>query len=211
MTPPVTLSREGCKAKKRKKRNIYITVVIILLQMLQNYNKWRVLSIFFDDPFPEGGGFQLRELSRKARLAPISVKRYLKELKKEGLVKESRHRAQGFPLYSANRESERFLFYKKLNTLSAIFESGLISYLDDMCMPDVILLFGSAAKGEDILTSDLDIFLLCKERKVELKRFEKVLGRRISLFFSENFSEQSGELKNNIVNGIRLKGYLRVF
>lgn len=169
------------------------------------------MGVFFNDPLPEGGGFQLRELSRKAKLAPTSVKRYLKELKSEGLIRESKHRAQGFPLYSANRENERYIFYKKLNTLSLIFESGLISYLSDLCMPNAIVLFGSAAKGEDILTSDLDIFMLCKERKVELQRFEKVIGRKISLFFGENFGKLSNELKNNIIRGIRLKGYLKVF
>lgn len=179
--------------------------------MLQIYNKWRVLSVFFDDPLPEGGGFQLRELSRKASLAPTSVKRYLKELKAEGLIVESRHRAQGFPLYSANRESEHFLFYKKVNTLSVIFESGLVRYLDDSCMPSVIVLFGSAARGEDIRTSDMDIFLQCKEKKLGLEKFEKKLGKKISLFFSESFSKLSSELKNNVINGIRLKGYLKVF
>ena len=47
--------------------------------MLQNYNKYKVLKIFFEDPQPEGIGFQLREISRKINLAPISVKRYLEE------------------------------------------------------------------------------------------------------------------------------------
>ena len=169
------------------------------------------MGAFFYDPLPEGGGFQLRELSRKAKLAPTSVKRYLKELESEDVIRESKHRVQGFPLYSANRENERYLFYKKLNTLSLVFESGLINYLSELCTPDAIVLFGSAAKGEDILASDLDIFMLCKERKVDLQRFEKICGRKISLFFKENFSKLSGELKNNIINGIRLKGYLKVF
>lgn len=179
--------------------------------MLQNYNKWRVLGVFFNDPLPESGGFQLRELSRKVKLAPTSVKNYLKELKAEGLIKGTKHSAQGFPVYSANRENEKFTSYKKLNTLSLISESGIISYLSDLCMPDAIVLFGSAARGEDTLASDLDIFLLCKERKVELQKFEKVIGRKISLFFAENFSKLSNELKNNVINGIRLKGYLKVF
>ncbi|MBI2144300.1 nucleotidyltransferase domain-containing protein [Candidatus Woesearchaeota archaeon] len=179
--------------------------------MLQNYNKWRILGIFFNDPLPEGGGFQLREIGRKAKLAPTSVKNYLKKLKAEGLIRESKHRAQGFPIYSANRENEKYIFYKKLNTLTLVFESGLISYLNDLCMPGAIVLFGSAAKGEDTIESDLDLFMLCKKREAELHRFEKVIGRRISLFFTENFSELSSELKNNIINGIRLNGYLKVF
>ena len=67
--------------------------------MLQNYNKWKVLGLFFDDPLPEGGGFQLREISRKVKIAPTSVKNYLKELETEGLILKSKHRVHGFPLY----------------------------------------------------------------------------------------------------------------
>lgn len=179
--------------------------------MLQKYNKWRIAGIFFDDPLPAGRGFQLRELGRKAEIAPTSVKNYLKELEAEGLIKKSEHKRHGFPLYYADRESEKYVFYKKVNTLSIIFESGLLSYLNDTCMPDVIVLFGSAAKGEDLKTSDIDLFLQSKERKLELQKFEKKLGRSVNVLFSKNFNELSGELKNNIINGIKLKGYVKVF
>ncbi|HLD97444.1 MAG TPA: nucleotidyltransferase domain-containing protein [Candidatus Nanoarchaeia archaeon] len=179
--------------------------------MLQNYNKWKVLGLFFDDPLPEGGGFQLREISRKVKIAPTSVKNYLKELETEGLILKSKHRVHGFPLYFAGRENEKFIFYKRLNTLSLVFESGLLNHLQETCMPEVIVLFGSAAKGEDIKTSDIDLFIQCKERKIELEKFEKKINRRISLFFAEDFSDLSGELRNNLINGIKLKGYLKVF
>jgi hypothetical protein len=33
----------------------------------------------------------------------------------------------------------------------------------------------------------------------------------VSLFFEEHFNELSKELRNNILNGIILKGYLKVF
>jgi len=37
------------------------------------------------------------------------------------------------------------------------------------------------------------------------------LDTTISLLFSEDFGELSNELKNNILNGVILKGYLKVF
>ncbi len=177
--------------------------------MLQKYNKWVVVRQFFDDPIPEGG-FSLREISRKAKIAPTSVKKYLKELEKEGFIARTRNR-QGFPVYSANRENEGYVFYKRINTLSTIYESGLLDYLYKTCMPDAIVLFGSAARGEDIKGSDIDLFLLCKEKKVELQQFEKNTGRSINILFSENFDSLSAELKNNILNGIKLKGYIKAF
>ena len=78
-------------------------------------------------------------------------------------------------------------------------------------MPDVIILFGSATRGEDLKDSDIDLFLLCNEKKLDLKNFENKLKRKISIFFSEDFNKLSVELKNNILNGIVIKGYLRVF
>lgn len=177
--------------------------------MLQNYNKWRVLAAFFEDPLAEGG-YQLRELGRKAKLAPTSVRNYLKELKADGLVTVAKSR-HGFPVYVANIEGEAYRFYKKTHNLTAIFESGLLDYIQDACMPDVVVLFGSAAKGEDIKGSDIDLYVQCRERKLGLQKFEKAIGKKVNVFFSEDFSRLSNELKNNIINGIKLKGYLKVF
>ena len=90
-------------------------------------------------------------------------------------------------------------------------QSGLISYIYDSCLPNVIILFGSASKGEDLDESDIDLFVLSREKKLDFTKYEKLLNREIALFFEENFSKLSPELKNNILNGIILKGYLKVF
>ena len=174
--------------------------------MLQNYNKYKVLKIFFDDPSPKGIGFQLREISRKVKIAPTSVKKYLNELEKEGFITKTKHRIFDYPIYSANRDSGEFKFYKKIDMLISIKMSNLLDYLYEECMPDVIILFGSAARGEDLKDSDVDLFLLCKERKLNLQKFENELKRKINIFFAEDFEKLSLELKNNILNGIALKG-----
>lgn len=179
--------------------------------MLQKDNRNKVLSIFFENPSPKGIGFQLREISKKVNVAPPSVKRYLDELEKEGLIFQEKHRIHNYPTYLANRDSEYFKLLKKLDTLKTIKESGLLDHINDRCMPDVIILFGSAAKGEDLKESDIDIFLQCKERKIELGKYELQLSRKINLFFSEEFNKLSKELKNNIINGIILKGYIKLF
>jgi len=170
-----------------------------------------VLKVFFDDPLPSGGGFQLREISRKICLAPTSVKRYLDELTKEGLVLRSKHRIHNYPLYLANRNGESFRFLKKLDMLLSIRGSGLLDHLSETCMPRSIILFGSASRGEDLADSDVDLFLLCKERRLEIGSYEKKAGRKINLFFSQDFNKLSDELKNSILNGTILKGYLKVF
>ena len=179
--------------------------------MLQKDNSYKILRIFFDDPLPKGIGFQLREMSRKVSIAPTSVKRYLNEFEKEGLIIKMAHRIHNYPVYYANRDSEDFKFMKKLDTVMKIKEYGLVNYLDETCMPDTIVLFGSAAQGEDLKESDIDLFVISKGKKLDLDNFEKKINRKINIFFSEKFNKLSKELKNNIINGIILKGYLKVF
>ncbi len=194
----------------KKQHNIYISVVIILLHMLKKDNVNKVLGVFFDDPIPTGIGFQLREISRMICLAPKSVKLYLEDLEKEKLIVKKEHRVHKYPVYYANRDSDYFRFLKRLNTIQSIKESGFLEYVHEKCLPDVIILFGSASRGEDIKDSDIDLYLQCSAKKLEVKKYEKDLNRKINLFFEKNFDKLSEELKQNIINGDKLKGYLRV-
>lgn len=179
--------------------------------MLQKDNRYKILKLFFQDPLPKGIGFQLREISRKAEIAPTSVKKYLNELENEGLIIKKKHRIYEYPVYYANRENDYFKFLKKLDIIKDIKESGLLDYLNDKCMPDVIILFGSASKGEDIKESDIDLFIQSKEKKLQLSKYENYLSRKINIFFKDTFNKLSKELKNNIINGDILNGYLKVF
>lgn len=178
--------------------------------MLKKDNIYRVLEIFFDDPLPAGIGFQLREISRKINLAPKSVKLYLEELEKEKLIIKKEHRIHKYPVYYANRDDDYFKFLKRLDMVKSIKESGLLDYLYEKCMPDAIILFGSASKGEDVKGSDIDLYLQCEEKKLDLSKYEKELKRKIHLFFEKNFNKLSEELKKNIINGDKLKGYLNI-
>ncbi|MFH1511369.1 MAG: nucleotidyltransferase domain-containing protein [Candidatus Woesearchaeota archaeon] len=85
------------------------------------------------------------------------------------------------------------------------------TWVNRICSPDGIILFGSCAKGEDTETSDLDLYIQSSEIKLDLGKFEKELHRRIQLFFSERIEKIPKELRNNILNGIKLDGYIKVF
>lgn len=178
--------------------------------MLRKDNRQRVLELFFEDPLPAGIGFQLREISRKINLAPKSVKIYLDELAKEKLIFIEKHRIHHYPIYYANRDNDYFKFLKKLNTLQAIKESGLLEQINKVCMPDVIILFGSASIGEDTKESDIDLYLQCKKKEIDRRSYEKKLKRHINFFFEPDFDSLSEELKTNIINGVKLAGYLNV-
>lgn len=151
----------------------------------------------------------MRDLSRRTKIAQPSVINHLKALAKEGLVIKEKKGI--YPTFKANRDNEIFKLYKKFDLIYKIHKTGLLDLIYDSCLPDVIILFGSASKGEDIEESDIDLFIQSKEKKLNLERYEKLLNRRVALFFKENFSRLSRELKNNILNGIVLRGYIKIF
>lgn len=174
--------------------------------MLQKYSKYRLLQEFFD--FPRKA-FQLRELSRRVELAQTSVINHLKALQREGFVIKEKKGI--YPTYKANRESEDFKLLKKQNLIWRISKSGLISFLDEKLKPNCIVLFGSAARGEDTEVSDIDIFIQAEETELNLEKYKRILNRKINLFFEPKINALSRELLNNIINGCVLCGYLKVF
>ena len=172
--------------------------------MLQNYNTYKILELFFDYPTKY---FQMREISRLTGLALPSVINHLKKLEKESFVKKEKTNI--YFSYRANK-IKKFRLYKKMNLLLRLNDSGLVEFLEEKLSPNVIVLFGSSSKGEDIENSDVDIFILAKEEELNLNLYEKKLKRKINLFFEEKVKEIPLELMNNIINGIVLSGYLKV-
>ncbi len=90
-----------------------------------------------------------------------SVSNHLKKVQRDGLVRKERGSVYSNWIAS---ESELFKAYKRNDTLIQLVESGLIQFLVDDALPDVIVLFGSASRGEDIETSDIDLFLVASEK-----------------------------------------------
>ncbi|MEW6062927.1 MAG: nucleotidyltransferase domain-containing protein [Nanoarchaeota archaeon] len=174
--------------------------------MLQNYSRYMVLQEFFD--FPRKN-FQMREISRKIKLAQPSVINHLKALQMGGLI--IREKKGLYTTYRANREDEGFKLLKNQNLVWRIHNSGLISFLDEKLKPNCIVLFGSAARGEDTENSDIDLFVQSEETELNLEKYEKLLNRKINIIFEREISDLNKELLNNVINGQIIYGYLKVF
>lgn len=170
--------------------------------MLQDYNRYKLLKIFLDNPTES---FRLRELSRLSKISPLSVSNYLKEFEKEGLIKKYIKRE--VPFYQAIRDTPNFILYKKLSIIYELNHSGLIDYLWESLSPSAIILYGSFSKGDSIENSDIDLFIIGKETKIDLEKYQKLFGREIHLLFKQEPKKIPKELKNNLINGIVLKGY----
>jgi predicted nucleotidyltransferase len=174
--------------------------------MLDKYNRYKLIKLFLDSPTES---FRLREIARLTKISPPSVMIYLKEFENNGLIKKQIKRK--IPFYTAIRDDPNFILYKKLSILFELNNVGLIEYLWDNLSPEAIVLYGSFSKGESIENSDIDLFILGKEKELTISEFEKKLNKKIHLLFKASLKEIPNELKNNLLNGIILKGYIKVF
>lgn len=166
----------------------------------------RTLEVFFIYPTKE---FALKDISRSSKLAHTSCKNNLRRLVRQGLVSiriETKGK-RAFPLYRANR-NKQFIQYKKWYNLAAIVESGVIEYIEGKLTPKCMVLFGSYQRGEDLEDSDVDLFLEAKQKNLDLTPFNKKLGRNLELHFREHFLSYPAELRNNLINGSVLQGFL---
>src|SRR3989338_8671485 len=93
--------------------------------------------------------------------------------------------------------------------LTRIKTSGLLQELQEKCMPESIILFGSAARGEDTELSDIDIYVAAKKSAIKADKYEKILQRKVNVLFEEHFKSLSRELRNNLLNGVILYGYVK--
>jgi predicted nucleotidyltransferase len=175
--------------------------------MIQKSSIWKTLSVFFAEPTSSQ---YLKDISREIKIAHTSVKNNLLALLKEGLIEESveKRGKRKFPMYRAKRDSVAFTRYKRAYNLLAVLESGLAEHIESALSPRCIVLFGSYQRGEDTEGSDIDLFVECKTGQVGLQKFEKILKRKIELHFNESFTAYPKELKNNIINGSVLSGFL---
>lgn len=181
-----------------------------MYHMFQKCSILTVAGIFFKEPTKN---HYLIEISRKAELSHTSTKKHLQALAKLGIIKETIEKKGGrkFPLFRADLNSKNYKEYKRIYNLLELKKYPLIGFLKDSLMPKCIVLFGSYQKGEDVEDSDIDLFVECKEEKLNLAHFAKKLGRNIQLHFKEDFKKYPPELKNNIINGLVVEGYLEAF
>ena len=173
--------------------------------MVQKSSQEKVFNIFVEEPSKI---HYVKEISKKINLAPTSVKNHLIRLEKQNLIhKEKGERFNGF---IANRDNEGFLFYKKIANIKNLRESKLLQFLVESIYPDSIILYGSYLRGEDVESSDIDFIIFTKKgKKLNVKKFEKILKRRVHIMIEKSLDSLPNELKKEVINGSTLYGYLK--
>lgn len=168
-------------------------------------NTYKILELFIEFPLKD---FSIRGLARELKLSHGTVLKHMTDFEKLELIKKKDETL--YPTYYANTESESYKFYKKNSLVFKLKESKLLNYIQKETLPSSIILFGSGAKATFTEKSDLDVFVESKEAKLDLSRFEKKLKRKINLLFEPDINNLSKELRNNIMNGIILYGFVKI-
>jgi len=171
------------------------------------FKKLNIIKIFFEEPSRE---FNVREVARILKISPATASKDLGNLVKQGLLKLRKERI--FHLYRANLENDSYKDFKLFYNIKKIKDLGLIDALNKYYLKPAIVLFGSASKGEDTETSDLDLVVVSEKTKEfpKLKNFERKIRKKIQLFRVKNINElRNKHLMNNVLNGIVLQGRLK--
>lgn len=168
-------------------------------------NTFKILELFIEFPSKD---FSVRGIARELKLSHATILNYINDLQKLSLIKKKETTL--YPTYFANTESTKYKFYKKKWLVFKITESGLIDYIQKEALPSSIILFGSGAKATFIENSDIDIFMESNEAKLDLTKYEKKLNHKINLLFEQNINNLSKELRNNIINGVILYGFVKI-
>ena len=167
-----------------------------------------VLEQFLIDPVRE---YSVREYAKIIKKSPATTSKWLMELANKGYLESREFR--NHLLFRAKKDEMCFIELKKYYNIKKIRDSGLIKFLEKEYNFPAIILFGSYAKAENNIESDVDIVVISERSDiVKLKNYEKILNAEIQLFVVKKLSDLGNKhLMNNVVNGVVLSGNIEVF
>lgn len=148
-----------------------------------------------------------RVIAKHLKVSPTAVMKAIPHLEKEGLIKIKQDKESKRWAIEVNGENHKVMQLKRVDNLKQIYESGLGDFLEKEFAGATIILFGSYSRGDDTVTSDIDIAVVGrKEKSVNFEKFEKMLEREIRINFYPSFNEIHKNLKENLFNGVVLYG-----
>jgi predicted nucleotidyltransferase len=148
-----------------------------------------------------------RNISKILDVSQPAVMKALPELEKEDLINLKQDKESKRWSVELNRSNHKAMQLKRTDNLKQIYESGLADLLEKEFAGASIFLFGSYSRGEDTVTSDIDIAVIGrKEKQYDMTSFEKLLERKININFYESWKKIHKHLKENICNGIPIAG-----
>lgn len=158
-----------------------------------------------------GETFNARGLSIPLGVSQPAIAKALPLLERQDFIKVSKDKKSKRLSIELNRETHLVIGMKRADNIRQIYESGLSEFLRETFPGCTVIVFGSFAKGEDMSKSDIDIAVIgSKGKAIDMSVFEKKLMKEIRINFYQSFKEISNELRNNILGGILLSGWINL-
>jgi predicted nucleotidyltransferase len=181
-----------------------VNIYKLKLTTLQN----EILRLLFVNV---GNNLNAHQISKILNVSQPAISKALPLLENNRLINIKKDKQTNRLSINLNIENHEVIWLKRTDNLKQIYESGLCQYFYNLLPQTTIILFGSYSFGEDTINSDIDIAIIeTNYKEIDLKKFEKILERKIILNFYESFKKIEKHLKNNILNGILLKGDINI-
>jgi predicted nucleotidyltransferase len=133
-----------------------------------------ILRFLSDDPMKE---FYQREVAKRAGISVGATNQILRILTEREIVTREKRGRMFFYQYNLQNPVARYL--KIFLNINELYE--LARELKQHCKR--VLLFGSAAEGNDVKESDFDLFVLTDDKEKAhsiINRYKSEIGRKIS-------------------------------
>jgi predicted nucleotidyltransferase len=162
----------------------------------------KVLYLFHEDPMR---GLHEREVVRQAKVSKGSANKILRRLSEVGVL--SRERRGRMVFYSLNIKNAVARQFKVLLNVYSL--NDLVEEIKQDCKK--IILFGSCSEGTDVKESDVDLFVLTKEKdkiKLKVNAYRKAGKRIVPIIVDSNefakLRKEDKPLYDRILKGIVL-------
>ncbi len=163
-----------------------------------------IIDFLFKNPTTS---FMGKEIAMKVRVSQTAVAKSVERLLNMGIVNREKKILLSINL---NRNDTDLFNLKRVYNLKNIYSSGLFDKLSSYFPGSTIVLFGSYSSGEDTEESDIDVAVIgYKKKELDLIKYENTLQRKVQIHYFKEFNDVSKNLRENIINGIKLKGSIK--
>ncbi len=172
---------------------------VSMQQILRSKTRVAVLRLFFDNPSRE---YYLRQIERLTKQPVGNIRRDMLKMESMGLF--SRRAMGNLRLYSLNRSYRLYDEYKSLVRKTVGFESGLQKIIARYKSMRFAFIYGSYARGDEKIGSDVDLILIgscaIKTLKRDMLAYQNRVGLEInSIVYSEDEFMNKVRDKNHFV------------
>lgn len=170
----------------------------------------RVLELFFNEPSKH---WHFKDIVKTAKVSEPSANKWLRKLLKENIIQRVKPRGK-MSYFMGNFRHENYQNKKRIYALQKLYESGLLTKLQQLENAKAVVIFGSFARSDWNTQSDVDIFVLGDPEDIRFGTLWGGLGfqgkaREIQVHSFKSVHDtrkiHSGLMKN-VVKGYFVKG-----